>query len=92
MYLQRKPCSPYPTHIAEKKKTSVTPEVGNVEKSALAQHGWDMRHTICFADTEFALQIYLTQGVINKEGGIKLSTAWLPAYQFMSKAVPAGAE
>lgn len=73
--------------------------IGNMDKLALAQHGWDTRHTICLAETAVlyvssiyrervireSMEIHLTDDILNKEDDMRLSTA----YQLMKQVFPA---
>lgn len=69
-------------------------QLGNVELSMVTQQGWDKAHTIWFEEVTLlykssnwseraiqeSMEIRLTEGVMNKEDGVRLSTAWLPAH------------
>lgn len=68
--------------------------------SALAYHSWTVGHNICFEETKILhkslsrgtrilrefLELQLSQTIINKEEGAKLSAAWLPACEQMKAA------
>lgn len=71
--------------------------LGNSKKSALALHGLDSGHSIKFQDTEIlykssswgggtimdSLEISIRSLVINREDGVRISTAWVPAYDML---------
>lgn len=70
--------------------------LGQENKSALAHHAWATGHSILFDDTTVlckssygtriireSIEIQLRVGVINKEDGARLSTAWLPALDLL---------
>lgn len=72
---------------------------------ALVHPIWSTEHTICFEDMEIlytflvwgtivreSLEIYLAQGVINKEEGTRLSMAWFPTCELMKEVGSSGTE
>lgn len=83
--------------MADYKNKHPLRKLGHMDKSALADHGWKTGHSILFDRTELlcrsdqwgprvtqeSLELLLTQRALNKDDGIKLRAAWLPAYEVL---------